>query len=110
MAKSLFNQMLEGNIENKLFRMLFQIDVNAWGGLCLQESTAKTWLFHFSLLPDDVFFLCRYRIIDGRNLLPLLQQEVKHSEHEFMFHYCGSYLHAVRWHQKDSEYNKFPRV
>ncbi|CAI5772209.1 arylsulfatase D-like isoform X1 [Podarcis lilfordi] len=42
------------------------------------------------------------RIIDGRNLLPLLQQEVKHSEHEFMFHYCGSYLHAVRWHQKDS--------
>ncbi|KAJ7319641.1 hypothetical protein JRQ81_019152 [Phrynocephalus forsythii] len=42
------------------------------------------------------------RIIDGRNLLPLLQQKVKHSEHEFMFHYCGSYLHAVRWHQKDS--------
>ncbi|KAM6446339.1 arylsulfatase D-like isoform 1-T1 [Liasis olivaceus] len=42
------------------------------------------------------------RIIDGRNLLPLLQQKVKHSEHEFLFHYCGSYLHAVRWHQKDS--------
>ncbi|XP_053168518.1 arylsulfatase D-like isoform X2 [Hemicordylus capensis] len=42
------------------------------------------------------------RIIDGKNLLPLLQQNIKHSEHEFMFHYCGSYLHAVRWHQKDS--------
>ncbi|XP_020642644.3 arylsulfatase D isoform X1 [Pogona vitticeps] len=42
------------------------------------------------------------RIIDGRNLLPLLQQKVKHSEHEFMFHYCGSYLHSVRWHQKDN--------
>ncbi|XP_066478730.1 arylsulfatase D-like [Tiliqua scincoides] len=42
------------------------------------------------------------RIIDGKNLFPLLRQKVKHSEHEFMFHYCGSYLHAVRWHQKDS--------
>ncbi|XP_058042722.1 arylsulfatase D-like isoform X2 [Ahaetulla prasina] len=42
------------------------------------------------------------RIIDGRNLLPLLQQKIKHSEHEFLFHYCGSYLHAARWHQKDS--------
>ncbi|XP_054829244.1 arylsulfatase D-like isoform X2 [Eublepharis macularius] len=46
-------------------------------------------------LPQD-------RIIDGRNILPLLQQKVRHSDHEFMFHYCGSYLHAVRWHQKDS--------
>nr|XP_060625866.1 arylsulfatase H-like [Anolis sagrei ordinatus] len=47
------------------------------------------------VLPQD-------RIIDGKNLFPLLQQKVKHSEHEFMFHYCGSYLHAVRWHHKDS--------
>ncbi|XP_048348293.1 arylsulfatase D-like isoform X2 [Sphaerodactylus townsendi] len=46
-------------------------------------------------LPQD-------RIIDGRDLLPLLQHSVRHSDHEFMFHYCGSYLHAVRWHQKDS--------
>ncbi|XP_008105369.2 arylsulfatase H [Anolis carolinensis] len=47
------------------------------------------------ILPQD-------RIIDGKNLFPLLQQKVKHSEHDFMFHYCGSYLHAVRWHQKDT--------
>ncbi|NWX98854.1 ARSD Arylsulfatase, partial [Nothoprocta ornata] len=46
-------------------------------------------------LPQD-------RVIDGRNLMPLLQGSVQHSEHEFLFHYCGSYLHAVRWHQKDS--------
>ncbi|XP_077199431.1 arylsulfatase D-like isoform X2 [Paroedura picta] len=46
-------------------------------------------------LPQD-------RIIDGKNLLPLLQHKVSHSDHEFMFHYCGSYLHAVRWHQKDN--------
>ncbi|KAH1186516.1 hypothetical protein KIL84_019265 [Mauremys mutica] len=42
------------------------------------------------------------RVVDGRNLMPLLQGKVQQSEHEFMFHYCGSYLHAVRWHQKDS--------
>uniref|UniRef100_A0A8C8VIV8 Sulfatase N-terminal domain-containing protein n=1 Tax=Pelusios castaneus TaxID=367368 RepID=A0A8C8VIV8_9SAUR len=46
-------------------------------------------------LPQD-------RVIDGRNLMPLLQGSAQHSEHEFMFHYCGVYLHAVRWHQKDS--------
>uniref|UniRef100_A0A8C5RCA1 Uncharacterized protein n=1 Tax=Laticauda laticaudata TaxID=8630 RepID=A0A8C5RCA1_LATLA len=42
------------------------------------------------------------RIIDGKNLVPLLLEEVRHSEHEFIFHYCGSYLHAVRWYQKES--------
>ncbi|XP_059535233.1 arylsulfatase F-like [Myotis daubentonii] len=42
------------------------------------------------------------RVIDGRNLLPLLQGETQHSEHEFLFHYCSSFLHAARWHPKDS--------
>ncbi|XP_063161125.1 arylsulfatase H-like isoform X2 [Candoia aspera] len=42
------------------------------------------------------------RIIDGKNLIALLREEVQHSDHEFMFHYCGSYLHAVRWYQKES--------
>ncbi|XP_032535054.1 arylsulfatase H-like isoform X4 [Chiroxiphia lanceolata] len=42
------------------------------------------------------------RVIDGRTLLPLLRGKVRHSGHEFMFHYCGVFLHAVRWHQKDS--------
>ncbi|XP_015282001.1 PREDICTED: arylsulfatase H-like [Gekko japonicus] len=46
-------------------------------------------------LPQD-------RVIDGQNLLPLLQGSAQHSKHEFMFHYCGSYLHAVRWYQKES--------
>uniref|UniRef100_A0A3Q4MYY9 Arylsulfatase H n=1 Tax=Neolamprologus brichardi TaxID=32507 RepID=A0A3Q4MYY9_NEOBR len=35
---------------------------------------------------------------DGYNLMPLLEGEVARSEHEFMFHYCGIYLNAVRWH------------
>ncbi|NWW42517.1 ARSD Arylsulfatase, partial [Pedionomus torquatus] len=47
------------------------------------------------ILPQD-------RVIDGRNLVPLLRGRAQKSEHEFLFHYCGSYLHAVRWHEKDS--------
>ncbi|KAM8855266.1 arylsulfatase D isoform 2-T2 [Spinachia spinachia] len=35
---------------------------------------------------------------DGFNLMPLLEGKVERSEHEFMFHYCGIYLNAVRWH------------
>ncbi|XP_012585683.1 PREDICTED: arylsulfatase F [Condylura cristata] len=42
------------------------------------------------------------RVIDGRNLMPLLQGHTQRSEHEFLFHYCGSYLHAARWHPRDS--------
>lgn len=52
-------------------------------------------------LVTSVLFI---RVIDGRILLPLLQGTARHSEHEFMFHYCGAVLHAVQWHQKDSEY------
>ncbi|XP_007501042.2 arylsulfatase F [Monodelphis domestica] len=46
-------------------------------------------------LPQD-------RVIDGRDLMPLLKGEVEHSEHEFMYHYCGVFLHAVRWHPRNS--------
>ncbi|XP_077610862.1 arylsulfatase F [Crocuta crocuta] len=43
------------------------------------------------------------RVIDGRDLMPLLQGDVQRSEHEFLFHYCGLFLHAARWHPQDSE-------
>ncbi|KAM8753178.1 arylsulfatase F-like [Rhynchonycteris naso] len=43
------------------------------------------------------------RVVDGRNLLPLLLGEVQRSEHEFLFHYCSAHLHAVRWHPRDSD-------
>ncbi|XP_018426467.1 PREDICTED: arylsulfatase D-like isoform X1 [Nanorana parkeri] len=46
-------------------------------------------------LPND-------RIIDGRDLFPLLLRQTNDSEHEFLFHYCGNHLHAVRWYQKES--------
>ncbi|XP_041055248.1 steryl-sulfatase-like isoform X2 [Carcharodon carcharias] len=44
----------------------------------------------------------RNRIIDGRDLMPLLLGEVQQSDHEFLFHYCNSYLSAVRWHPRHS--------
>ncbi|XP_038013956.1 steryl-sulfatase isoform X2 [Motacilla alba alba] len=47
-------------------------------------------------LPSD-------RIIDGHDLLPLLQGKVTQSKHEFLFHYCNAYLNAVRWHPGNSE-------
>uniref|UniRef100_H3AGR5 Steroid sulfatase n=1 Tax=Latimeria chalumnae TaxID=7897 RepID=H3AGR5_LATCH len=46
-----------------------------------------------SSLPND-------RIIDGHDLMPLLQRQTLGSEHEFLFHYCNAYLNAVRWHPR----------
>ncbi|XP_051464154.1 steryl-sulfatase isoform X3 [Apus apus] len=43
------------------------------------------------------------RIIDGHDLMPLLQGKVTRSKHEFLFHYCNAYLNAVRWHAENSE-------
>ncbi|XP_032973404.1 arylsulfatase D isoform X2 [Rhinolophus ferrumequinum] len=42
------------------------------------------------------------RVMDGHSLLPLLQEADEHSAHDFLFHYCGKYLHAARWHDKHS--------
>ncbi|XP_027970804.1 arylsulfatase E [Eumetopias jubatus] len=41
------------------------------------------------------------RVIDGRDLLPLLLGAAQHSDHEFLLHYCENFLHAVRWLQRD---------
>ncbi|XP_078452012.1 steryl-sulfatase-like [Lampetra fluviatilis] len=43
------------------------------------------------------------RVIDGKDLLPLLLGNQSYSEHEFLFHYCGTYLNAVRWVPRDSQ-------
>ncbi|KAL9983005.1 hypothetical protein ACROYT_G005126 [Oculina patagonica] len=47
-------------------------------------------------LPQD-------RVIDGKDLLPLLTEETQQSSHEFIFHYCGNQVHAVRFHPKDTD-------
>ncbi|XP_068602641.1 arylsulfatase D [Brachionichthys hirsutus] len=43
------------------------------------------------------------RHLDGYNLMPLLEGKVERSEHEFLFHYCGVKLNAVRWHPPGSD-------
>ncbi|XP_003199313.1 arylsulfatase D isoform X1 [Danio rerio] len=42
------------------------------------------------------------RLLDGHDLMPLLEGSSSRSQHEFMFHYCGMYLNAVRWHPQNS--------
>nr|XP_046175799.1 steryl-sulfatase [Oncorhynchus gorbuscha] len=42
------------------------------------------------------------RVIDGHDLMPLLQGKVERSKHEFLFHYCNAYLNAVRWQPPNS--------
>lgn len=37
------------------------------------------------------------RTIDGKDILGLLSGQSELSPHQFMFHYCGTYLHGVRW-------------
>ena len=39
----------------------------------------------------------RDRTIDSKNIFPLLMQEQDVSPHEFMFHYCGNAIHALRY-------------
>ena len=41
-------------------------------------------------LPND-------RVYDGRDLLPLLTNTTSQIIHEYMFHYCGGYINAVRY-------------
>ena len=42
-------------------------------------------------------------VVDGKNIFPLLQGHIDHSPHRYLFHYCGTYLHAVRYIE-DSEH------
>ncbi|XP_076778288.1 steryl-sulfatase [Arvicanthis niloticus] len=37
------------------------------------------------------------RVIDGRDLTPLLTGLTRRSDHDFLFHYCNAFLQAVRW-------------
>ncbi|XP_043853852.1 steryl-sulfatase isoform X1 [Dromiciops gliroides] len=70
-------------------------------GTVIDEPTSNMDLFPTivklagATLPED-------RVIDGRDLMPLLQGKILQSEHEFLFHYCNAYLNAVRWHPRNS--------
>ncbi|XP_029390628.1 steryl-sulfatase-like [Mus pahari] len=51
--------------------------------------------------------LPRDRVIDGRDLMPLLRGDALRSEHEFLFHYCNAYLQAVRWRNGSALWKAF---
>uniref|UniRef100_A0A8C3W166 Steroid sulfatase n=1 Tax=Catagonus wagneri TaxID=51154 RepID=A0A8C3W166_9CETA len=69
-------------------------------GLEIDEPTSNMDLFPTvanlagAPLPED-------RVIDGRDLMPLLLGQSQRSDHEFLFHYCNFYLNAVRWHPRN---------
>ncbi|XP_012974029.1 arylsulfatase L isoform X2 [Mesocricetus auratus] len=50
------------------------------------------------------------RVIDGKNLLPLLRGETQRSEHEFLLHYCEVFLHAARWVQRNRDQDRVWKV
>lgn len=43
------------------------------------------------------------RVIDGRDLMPLLTGATPHSAHEVLLHYCEVFLHAGRWADRARE-------
>ncbi|KAI8497453.1 hypothetical protein Bbelb_247590 [Branchiostoma belcheri] len=45
-------------------------------------------------LPQD-------KVIDGRNIMPLLGGAAVTSPHDVLFHYCSEYLHAVRYRPRE---------
>ncbi|XP_072024020.1 steryl-sulfatase-like isoform X2 [Amphiura filiformis] len=45
-------------------------------------------------LPED-------RVIDGKSMMPLLTNTRTMSDHEFMYHYCGGYMHGVRYRPRE---------
>ncbi|XP_056414814.1 arylsulfatase D-like [Hyla sarda] len=77
-----------------------------WPGIIPSNEIIEEPTSLMDIYPTVVYLgggdLPKDRIIDGRNLMPLLTKSTRHSEHEFLFHYCGIHLHAVRWHEKES--------
>ncbi|XP_063098850.1 steryl-sulfatase-like isoform X2 [Cavia porcellus] len=71
-------------------------------GLEMDEPTSNMDIFPTVVklagasLPQD-------RVIDGQDLMPLLQGKSQRSAHEFLFHYCNAHLNAVRWHPPHSK-------
>ena len=43
------------------------------------------------------------RAIGGKNIFPLLTKKESISPHKFMFHYCGTAIHAVRYRPRSGE-------
>ena len=43
------------------------------------------------------------RVIDGVSLVPLLTGHTKHTEREYLVHYCSNHIHALRFRPEQGE-------
>lgn len=78
--------------------------VKFWMYCCFNFDSPKikyNFIFFPAFSTFSMYFSARH--LDGHNLMPLLDGKVKTSKHEFMFHYCGAYLNAARWHPPGSK-------
>ncbi|XP_056414828.1 steryl-sulfatase isoform X2 [Hyla sarda] len=77
-----------------------------WPGVIKPETVINEPTSNMDIFPTVVKLsgasLPQDRIIDGLDLMPLIQRKSVTSEHEFLFHYCNAYLNAIRWNQKNS--------
>ena len=69
-------------------------------GISLEEPTSS-----MDLLPNVAKLageeVPKDRVIGGKDLLSSLTNQTQRSSHEFVFHYCGNHVHAVRYHPND---------
>ncbi|EDO34137.1 predicted protein [Nematostella vectensis] len=71
-------------------------------GIDINEPTCSFDIFPTVLnlagarLPGD-------RIIDGKDMMPLLTQKEETSPHEFLFHYCAKSIHATRYRPREGK-------
>ena len=85
-----------GNTVNPSYRLRKEDLVEEVGGCGYGERGFEGGGLHQAVL-------CPLRLLDGHDLMPLLEGRSQRSEHQFMFHYCGSFLHAVRWQPPGGE-------
>ena len=79
-----------------------------WPGQFPAGSEVSVATSHMDLLPTLAAAagasLPTDRPIDGVNILSLLSgNDVTMVPHEFLFHYCGTSMHAARWTPRDGE-------
>ncbi|XP_071993951.1 steryl-sulfatase isoform X1 [Engystomops pustulosus] len=77
-----------------------------WPGVITSETVINEPTSNMDIFPTIVKLsgatVPQDRIIDGLDLMPLVQRSNVSSEHEFLFHYCNAYLNAVRWNPRNS--------
>ena len=82
----------------------------SWPGVIPANTVIDTATSHMDFLPTIAAAVNvdvpSDRPIDGANILPLLTgSQPNLAPHEFMFHYCGTAMHAVRWSESPRKFS-----